>query len=175
MSLIYLVSNPKCHLSFSFIYGDFFFCTKVKKIYGAKFIILYFHYFSILYHSYKAFYSTVVKENYSVFACTWLHVCTFRSTWSLSWHTVWDLYLVLSFPTSYLVVLGCILSPCLFTCMQSTSCKMLSWMKHKLESRLPGEISILSDMQMTPPLWQKAKRNWRASRWKWKRRVKKLA
>ena len=41
--------------------------------------------------------------------------------------------------------------------MQSTSCKMLDWMKHKLESRLPGEISITSDMQMTPPLWQKAK------------------
>ena len=32
---------------------------------------------------------------------------------------------------------------------------MLEWMKHKLESRLPGEISITSDMQMTPPLWQK--------------------
>ena len=31
---------------------------------------------------------------------------------------------------------------------------MLGWMKHKLESRLPGEISIISDMQMTPPLWQ---------------------
>ena len=40
-----------------------------------------------------------------------------------------------------------------------TSCEMLGWMKHKLESRLPGEISITSDMQMTPPLWQKAKRN----------------
>ena len=34
---------------------------------------------------------------------------------------------------------------------------MLDWMKHKLESRLPGEISIASDMQMTPPLWQKEK------------------
>ena len=45
------------------------------------------------------------------------------------------------------------------TYMQSTSCEMLDWMKHKLESRLPGEISITSDMQMTPPLWQKAKRN----------------
>ena len=43
--------------------------------------------------------------------------------------------------------------------MQSTSCEMLSWMKHKLESRLLGEISITSDMQMIPPLWQKAKRN----------------
>ena len=48
------------------------------------------------------------------------------------------------------------------TYMQSTSCEMLDWMKHKLESRLLGEISITSDMQMTPPLWQKAK-NLRAS------------
>ena len=42
---------------------------------------------------------------------------------------------------------------------QSTSGDMLGWMKHKLESGLPGEISITSDMQMTPPLWQKAKKN----------------
>ena len=41
--------------------------------------------------------------------------------------------------------------------MQSTSCEMLGWMKHRLESRLPGEILITSDMQMTPPLWQKEK------------------
>ena len=45
------------------------------------------------------------------------------------------------------------------TYMQSTSREMLGWMKHKLESRLPGEISIISNMQMTPPLWQKVKRN----------------
>ena len=44
------------------------------------------------------------------------------------------------------------------THMQSRSCEMPGWMKHKLESRLPGEISITSDTQMTPPLWQKAKR-----------------
>ena len=37
--------------------------------------------------------------------------------------------------------------------MQSISFEMLGWMKHKLESRLPGEMSITSDMQMTPPLW----------------------
>ena len=43
--------------------------------------------------------------------------------------------------------------------MQSTSCEMLGWMKHKLESRFLGEISITSDMEMTPPLWQKVKRN----------------
>jgi len=40
--------------------------------------------------------------------------------------------------------------------MQSTSCKMPGWMKHTLESRLPEKISITSDIQMTPPLWQRA-------------------
>ena len=45
------------------------------------------------------------------------------------------------------------------TYMQSTSWELLGWMKHKLESRLPGEISVTSDTQMTPPLWQKAKKN----------------
>ena len=42
--------------------------------------------------------------------------------------------------------------------MHSSSCEMLGWMKHKLEPRLQGEISITSVMQLTPPLWQKAKR-----------------
>ena len=45
-----------------------------------------------------------------------------------------------------------------FPYMQSMSCEMLSWMKHKLE-RLPGKISINSDMQMIPYFLQKAKRN----------------
>ena len=45
------------------------------------------------------------------------------------------------------------------TYMQSTLCKMLDWMKHKLESRLLGEISITSETSMTPPLWQKVNRN----------------
>ena len=49
--------------------------------------------------------------------------------------------------------------PAYLTYMQSTSREMPDWMKQKLESRLPGEISITSDMQMTPPLWQKMKRN----------------
>ena len=49
--------------------------------------------------------------------------------------------------------------PAYLTYMQSTSCEMLGWMKHNLESRLPGELSITSDMQMTPPLWQKTKKN----------------
>ena len=45
------------------------------------------------------------------------------------------------------------------TYMQSTSWEMLGCRKHELESRLLGEISITSDMQMTPPLWQKVKKN----------------
>ena len=53
--------------------------------------------------------------------------------------------------------------PAYLTYIQSTSYEMLSWMTHKLESRLPGETSITSDMQMTPPLWQKVKKNQTAS------------
>ena len=54
---------------------------------------------------------------------------------------------------------GCILSPCLFNFYAENIMRTLGWKKHKLESRLPGEISITSDMQMTPPLWQKVKKN----------------
>ena len=49
--------------------------------------------------------------------------------------------------------------PAYLTYMQSTSCEMPGWMKHKFESRLLGETAITSDMQMTPSLWQKVKRN----------------
>ena len=60
---------------------------------------------------------------------------------------------------------GCILSPCLFNLyaeyiMRNAGLgEMPGWKKHKLESRWLGEISITSDMQITPPLWQKVKRN----------------
>ena len=54
---------------------------------------------------------------------------------------------------------GCILSPAYLPYMQSTSWETLGWMKHKLESRLSGEIPITSHIQMTPPLWQKVKKN----------------
>ena len=54
---------------------------------------------------------------------------------------------------------GCMLPPACLTYMQSTSRETLGWKKHKLESRLLGEISITSSMQKTPPLWQKVKRN----------------
>ena len=49
--------------------------------------------------------------------------------------------------------------PAYLTYLKSTSCELPGWMKHKLESRLPGEISIASDMQIPPPLWKKAKEN----------------
>ena len=55
--------------------------------------------------------------------------------------------------------LGSILSPCLFNLYAEYIMRNADWKKHKLESRLPEEISITSDMQMTPPLWQKVKRN----------------
>ena len=49
--------------------------------------------------------------------------------------------------------------PACLTSMQNTSCEMPGWMKHKLESRFPGEVLITSDIQMTKPLEQKMKRN----------------
>ena len=49
--------------------------------------------------------------------------------------------------------------PAYLTYIQSTSCEMPGWIKHELESRLPGEISITSDMQMTPQLQQKVEKN----------------
>ena len=55
----------------------------------------------------------------------------------------------------YIKALYC--HPAYITYMQSTSCKMPDWMKHNLESRMPGKISIASDTQMTPPLWEKLK------------------
>ena len=68
---------------------------------------------------------------------------------------------------------GCMLSLCLF----NLYAEYIMWNARLDEAqagiKIPGEIPATSDMQMTPPLWQKAK-NWRASWWKWKRRVKKL-
>ena len=55
----------------------------------------------------------------------------------------------------YVKALYC--QPAYLTYMQSISWEVLGWIKYKLESRLPGEISITSDMQMTPPLWQRVK------------------
>ena len=54
---------------------------------------------------------------------------------------------------------GCIFSPCLFNLYAEYIMRNAGLDKHKLESRLQGEISITTDMQMTPPLWQKVKKN----------------
>ena len=54
---------------------------------------------------------------------------------------------------------GCILTPCLFNLYTEYIMTNAGLEEAQAESRLPGEISITSDMQMTPPLWQKAKRN----------------
>ena len=68
---------------------------------------------------------------------------------------------------------GCILSPCLFDLYAEYIMQNVGLDEAQSGSRVLGEMSVSSDMQMTPPLWQKVKRNWRASWWKWKRRVKK--
>ena len=54
---------------------------------------------------------------------------------------------------------GGILSPSLFSLYTEISCEMPGWMKHKLETRSQGEISITSDTQMAPSLWQRVKRS----------------
>ena len=92
----------------------------------------------------------------------------YQTTWTASWETYMQVrkqQLELDMEQQmgsksgkeYVKVVYC--HPAYLTYMQSTSCEMPGWVKHKLESRLPGEISVTSDMQMTPALWQKVKRN----------------
>ena len=92
----------------------------------------------------------------------------YQTTWSASWEICmqvkkqWlNLYMEQQTGSKsgkeYVMDIYC--HPAYLTYMENISCEMLGWMKHKLESRLPGEISTTSDMQMTPPLWQKVKEN----------------
>ena len=60
-------------------------------------------------------------------------------------------WIALKLGSEYIKAVYCL--PAYLTSVQSTTCKMLCWMKHRLESRLPGEISTTSDTQKTPPLW----------------------
>ena len=78
-------------------------------------------------------------------------VCTSRSNMDMEQQTGSKL------GKEYIRVVYC--HPTYLTYMQSTSCEMPGWMKHSLESRLLGEIPKTSDMEMIPPLWQKAKEN----------------
>ena len=84
----------------------------------------------------------------------------YHTTWPASWEICMQMkkqQLELSSKSGkeYIKAVHC--HPAYLTFMQSTSCKMLDWIKHKLESRLLGEISIISDTQMTPPLWHNVK------------------
>ena len=92
----------------------------------------------------------------------------YRTTWPASWETYMQvrkqqLELDMEQQTGsklgkeYIKAVYC--HPAFLTSMQNTSWEMLDWMKHKLELRLPREILITSDMQMTPHLRQKAKKN----------------
>ena len=71
----------------------------------------------------------------------------------------WELYMQQQtgskLGTEYFKAVYC--HPAYLTFMQSTTLETLGWMKHKMESRFPGDTSIASDMQLTPPLWQKEK------------------
>ena len=92
----------------------------------------------------------------------------YQTTWPASWETCMQVkkqqleldmeqWTGSKLGKEYIKAVYC--HPVYLTYMQSKSCEVLGWMKHKLESRLLGEISIISDMQMIPPLWQKVKRN----------------
>ena len=91
-----------------------------------------------------------------------------QTTWPASWETCMQVrkqHLELDMEQQtgsnlgmeYIKAVYC--HPAYLTDIQSTSREMPGWMKHELESRLPREMSITSDMQMTPPLWQKVKKN----------------
>ena len=92
----------------------------------------------------------------------------YQMTWTASWETYMQVQkqqsevdmeqqTVSKYEKEYVKAVYC--HPAYLTSKQSTSWETLGWRKHKLESRLPVEISITSDRQMTPPLWQKVKRN----------------
>ena len=88
----------------------------------------------------------------------------YQTTWPASWEICMqvrkqqlELDKKQTVPNRERIHQGCILSPCLFNLYAEYIIQNASWIKHKLESRLPGEISTTSDMQMTPPLWQKEK------------------
>ena len=91
----------------------------------------------------------------------------YQTTWPASWETYMQVrkqFRTSHGPTDWFhigkaVHQGCILSPCLFNLYAEYIMRTLGWKTHKLESSLLGEISITSDMQMTPPLWQKVKKN----------------
>ena len=97
---------------------------------------------------------TSIQENWKNHGFDYTAICMQVKKQDRTWHGTMDWFKI-----GKGVCQGCVLSACFLTYMQSTSCEMPGWMKQKLEARFLGEISITSDMQMTPPLWQKGKRN----------------
>ena len=107
--------------------------------------------------------STVwVTTNCGKFFKRWEYQTTWPASWEICMHVKrqqlepdMEQQTVSKLGKEYFKAVYC--HPAYLTYMQSTSWEIPGWMKHKLESRLLGEISITSDMQMTPSLWQKAK------------------
>ena len=116
--------------------------------------------------------SLIMWKSLAVWITT--HCGKFFKRWEYqtTWHASWEACMQVKkqqlepnmekqtgskFGKDYIKVVYC--HPVYLAYMQSTWCEMLGWIKYMLETRVLGEISITSDMQMIPPLWQKAKKN----------------
>ena len=104
-----------------------------------------------------------ITTNHGKFFKTWEYQTTLPASWEICMQVKkqqlepdMEQWTDSKLEKEYIKVLYC--HPAYLTYMQSISHKMLGWMKHKLELRLQGEISITSDVQMTPPLWKKVKK-----------------
>ena len=101
-----------------------------------------------------------IITNCGKFLKRWAYQTTWHASWEIWEATVRTRHGTMDwFQIGKGVHQGYILSPCLFNFYAEYIMWNAEWMKHKLESRLPGEISITSDMQRTPPLQQKLKKN----------------
>ena len=107
---------------------------------------------------------SVVHKNCGKFFKRWEYQTTLPASWGMymqvkkqQWEQDKEHGTASKLGKEYIKAVYC--HPAYLTSVQSTSWEMLGWIKHKLESRLPGVISITSDMQMTPPLRQKVERN----------------
>jgi len=105
----------------------------------------------------------ITKNTGKVFK-KWEYQTTWPASWEICMHVKkqqleWNMEQQTSSKsaTEYIKAVYC--HPAYLTYMQGTACEMWGWMEQNLESRLQGEISITIDTQMTPPLWQKEKKN----------------